>query len=115
MSLTIHVPQHDTATRRAAASVIRGSGRPSGRAAGGWIADKIGLRQCVILCDFCVHKFNPRRVGYEPYRRTTMNAFCDDCGKHTFHAAAFIHQSLHDAVGDERRIPGKGRWARHGR
>lgn len=114
MSLTIHVPRPDTPQRRAAAFTLHGHGRPSGRTAGGWIADRIGLRQCVVLCDFCVHKFNPRRVGYELYRRTTMNAFCDDCGQHSLRAAAYIHQSFHDAVGDERRMPGKGRWARRG-
>ena len=115
MSLTIHVPHPDTAKRRASAATIHGHGRPSGRSPGGWIADKIGLRQCVVLCDFCVSKFNPARVGYELYRRTTINAFCDDCGHHSVRAAAYIHQAFHDAVGDERRIPGKGRWARSGR
>jgi hypothetical protein len=115
MSLTIHVPKPDTPQRRLEAITIHGHGRPSGRVAGGWIADTIGLKQCVVLCDFCVHRFNPRRVRYELYRRTTINAFCDDCGRPSTRAAAYIHQSFHDAVGDERRSPGKGRWARHGR
>jgi hypothetical protein len=115
MSLIVYVPQPDTAVRRAAAFTIHGHGRPSGRTAGGWIADKIGLQKCVVLCDFCVHRFNPRRAGYELYRRTTINAFCQDCGQLSTRAAAYIHQSFHDAVGDVRRSPGKGRWARHGR
>lgn len=115
MSLTIHVPKPDSDRRRAAAMTIHGHGRPSGRTAGGWIADKVGLQQCVVLCDFCVHRFNPRRLGYELFRRTTVNAFCDDCGSHSSRAAAYIHQSFHDAVGDDRRIPGRGRRVRLGR
>lgn len=116
VSLTVLVPKPDTAQRRAASYTIHGHGRPSGRTAGGWIADLVGLQQCITLCPFCVHKFNPRRIGYEPLRvAQTFNAFCADCGKHSTQAAAFIHQSFHDAVGGERRIHGKGRWARRGR
>ena len=114
MSLTVHVPQPVTPQRLAKSFTVHGHGRPSGRTAGGWIADKIGLQKCVVLCDFCVHKFNPRRVGYELYRRTTMNAFCADCGKHSQRASAYIHHSFHDAIGDEQRSR-KGRWARRER
>lgn len=109
MSLTILVPRPDSPARRMAAS--EHPGRPSGQLGGAWNADLTALRKCVILCDFCIHKFHPRRHGYEPWRQTLTRARCDDCKQYSARCMTFIHESTHDAVGDWQR-PAKGRWAR---
>ena len=111
MSLTVLVPKPDTPERRMAR--LEAPGRPVGRLGGSWNADITALRKCVILCDFCIHKFHPRRAGYEAWRETTNKAKCDDCGQFSPRCKAFIHESLHDAVGDWQRRPTKGRWAKH--
>ena len=114
MSLTIHVPKPDTPLRRVQAS--EAPGRPWNRLAGGWIDDQVELKKFVMLCPFCVHKFNPRKNHYEVWRREVQGiGKCDDCKQISPYLKGFIHQSSHDLGGDfmvggpKRR---RGRWAR---
>ena len=55
-------------------------GRHWKRPAGGYIDDLAALRKCIVLCSFCVHKFNPRR---NRYRKETdfpqVTGRCDGC------------------------------------
>lgn len=107
MSLTIHVPKPDTPQRRLAAS--ESNGRPAGRVAGGWISDITALKQTVLLCPFCVEKFSPRSHHYELWRTEWLVlAKCDGCKNYSRNSKVFIHQSLHDEVGEDR--PRRGRW-----
>lgn len=106
MTLTIHVPKPDTPQRRLAS--YESSGRPMGRVAGGWIADLTGLKQTVMLCPYCVNKFHPRQHCYEVWRdEWLVIARCDGCKQHSRNSKVFIHQSLHDEIGDDRK---RGRW-----
>ena len=85
-------------------------GRPITRIAGGWIADLTALKQTVMLCPFCTHKFNPRKHHYELWREDWLAlARCDACRQTSRATKVFIHQSLHDAVGDDRSRH-RGRW-----
>lgn len=89
---------------------------PSGRLPGGWIADGIGLRLCITLCDTCDRKFVPRKCGYELWRRDLgltgpyVLSDCWGCSSKWVKCKAFIHESLHDVVGDD--TPRRGRWGR---
>lgn len=90
-------------------------GRPWRRPPGGWVADLVALRRAVTLCDFCAPKFNPRRNGYEVWRKNLRaNGRCDGCNTMTFRPTGamvmYIHESLHDTVGEYTR-PSHGRWA----
>jgi len=41
-------------------------GKPLGRVTGGWIADMIGLRKSLTLCEkTCTRRFKPRSEGYD--------------------------------------------------
>ena len=87
-------------------------GRKSGSVAGSYIADLCALGKSVILCDFCSPSFNPRRAGYEQWRRDLLvRGRCDDC-KEQFpggHGRMFVPEALHVAVNDEW---GRGRRGR---
>lgn len=106
--ITIHVPQPETAARRRKASEAP-VGRGFGRTTGGHIGDLTDLKKFITLCPMCVGKFHPRLYGYEVWRFYHVRANCDACGQFDLHGKAFIHESLHDAVGDDRRR--RGRWA----
>ena len=88
---------------------------PTRRLPGGWVADAVALRKCITLCDDCDHKFNPRKVGYELWRRNfgTTGPYvlsdCWGCNRKWVKTKAFIHESTHDSVGDD--APRRGRWA----
>jgi hypothetical protein len=85
-------------------------GRPSGGTAGSWISDFVSLQKMISLCPLCLHKFNPRQNGYEVWRREVqLVGKCDDCKQMTPYLKGFIHQSLHDIIGEPNR-PTKGRW-----
>ena len=97
--LTVLIPKPDTPLRRLAAG--EDPGRRSRSIAGSYISDLAATRKMILLCPFCVHKFNPRRVQYEPWRyEQYVIAKCDDCRQMSRHIRAFIHSSTHDVVGD---------------
>ena len=112
MSLTILVPTPETPAKRRKAA--EAPARPWYRPLGGWIADGVGLRQMITLCDSCDGRFNPRKAGYELFRRsfgTTgpyVVADCWGCSTKWSKCKAYIHASFHDAIGDESRQ--RGRW-----
>jgi hypothetical protein len=89
--------------------------RPYARTRGGWIADGVGLQKCITLCNDCDHIFNPKRLNYELWRRDLgmtgpyVVSDCWGCDRKWVKCKAFIHESTHDTVGDERR---RGRWQR---
>lgn len=92
-------------------------GRPWRRPPGGWIGDFVGLGRALVLCDFCAPKFNPRRNGYEVWRKhLRANGRCDGCNTLAYRPAGamtmFIPEALHDAVGEYTR-PRRGRFAVH--
>lgn len=97
-------------TRREQLTAKEAKGRPWHRVAGGWVADLVGKRLCIILCPFHVSKFNPRHNQYEVWRRHQWAiGKCDECGQVSSQNRVFIHQSTHDAVGEWTR-PRRGRW-----
>lgn len=102
MPPTILVPQVWTKAQR----TQEAPGRPAGRSHGGWIADLTGLRQCVLLCEFCQAKFNPKAHGYRPWRNTHVQARCDACKAHSTRATAFMATEHYEQV-----IPKRGRRA----
>jgi hypothetical protein len=111
MSITIHVPQPYTHKRYL--DSMEHPGRPSKSVAGGWIADFVALKRAIMLCPFCVHKFNPGANHYEVWRNDIYSvAKCDDCKQHSRQIRTFIHQSNHLSAGEwMRHKPVKGRWA----
>lgn len=109
MSVTVLVPKPVTTAR--VLKSLEAPGRRVGSLAGTWNADRVALRKAIILCDFCAHKFNPRRVNYERWRPCTSIAKCDDCRRMSPHAVVFIHESLHELSGDFTRRPTRGRWS----
>ena len=99
MPPTILIRQPDTLARRLQS--LEDPGRRSGSVAGSYMADRVALRKLILLCPFHVHKFNPKRVDYEPFRRYTLRGHCDDCKQFwSSGLRGFIHASTHDAVGD---------------
>lgn len=115
MGLTILVPRPETARRRFQAAAS--GGRRVGAVVGSYVSDLAALRKTIMLCALCVHRFNPRRYQYEPWRRDLYAvAACDDCRATTHGTRIFIHESLHQDVGDpELAARRRGRWARLGR
>ena len=106
MPLTIHVPTPDTP--RKILKSCDGGGKPTGRIAGGWVADLTGTKKSITLCPFCVSKFSPRSHAYELWRREWLVvARCDGCNEYSRQCKMFIHESFHDDVGESRR---RGRW-----
>jgi hypothetical protein len=85
-------------------------GRPAGRVAGGWISDVAALKQCVLLCEFCQNKFDPKRYGYRKWKNTYVSVKCDGCKAHTIRGTAFIHEGHYSEVINDNR-PKRGRWA----
>ncbi len=64
------------------------SGAPRGRTGGGWLADLAALESAIILCDFCVRKWNPAAYDYEardvwPGQRYVVGP-CDGCGQFNY-------------------------------
>lgn len=108
------VPQHgrlgEGFTKREQLVAKEAKGRPWHRPAGGWVDDLVGRRLMVMLCPFCVGKFNPRVHHYEVWR-SHLNSIgrCDGCNQVSHQIRGFIHQSTHDAVGEWTR-PRRGRW-----
>lgn len=95
-------------TRKEQLTAKEAKGRPWHRAPGGWIADAVGSRNCIILCPFHVNKFNPRKNHYEVWRQYQFAVGkCDDCGTTSPQNRVFIHQSTHDQVGEHH--PRRGR------
>lgn len=87
-------------------------GRPSGRIAGGWVSDLAALQKFIMLCPFCISKFNPRRAGYEVWRQHIYCVGkCDGCKQMSTYTKGFIHEVYHQTVGDWER-PRKGRWVK---
>ena len=111
MSVTVLVRKPDTAQRRLES--MEHPGRPSGSVAGGWIADFVALKRVIMLCPFCVGKFNPRANKYEVWRNDLYSvAKCDDCKQMSRQIRTFIHQSQHHETGEwMRHKPTRGRWS----
>ena len=111
MSVTILVPK--PVTKQRLMESYEHPGRPSRSTAGGWIADFVALKRVIMLCPFCVHKFNPRANAYEVWRRDLYSvAKCDDCKQTSRQIRTFIHQSQHHETGEwMRHMPSRGRWS----
>ena len=110
MAVEILIPKPETPERRLAA--MEAPGRPWRRPPGGWVSDLAAIRQTVLLCEFCDPKWNPRRAGYEPWRRDLLAmARCDGCKQLSRHCKTYIHASFHAAVGDPETRRHHGRWA----
>lgn len=116
MSVATFIPKNgrlgEGFTARERLKAAEAPGRPWNRVAGGWISDLCALQKHVMLCPFCISKFNPRRVGYEPWRTyLTSIGKCDGCNTVSTYLRNYIHQSLHAEVGEWER-PRRGRWVR---
>ena len=70
-------------------------GRPRGRVAGGYIADRVGLKQGVALCPNCTPKFNALKVDYVTKSNLPYVAgYCDGCGDHADQNHLYVHKSF---------------------
>lgn len=85
-------------TSRPDIAAIASKGRPIGKVEGTWVTDCAELQQCVLLCSFCDHKFNPvhARYGYWRDRNSHLGVggTCDGC--RTFQDSGiqlYIHES----------------------
>ena len=72
------------------------SGAPRGRTGGGWLADLAALEKAIVLCDFCVRKWNPRAYDYKrrnvyPGQRYVVGP-CDGCGQFAYQASLHLHK-----------------------
>ena len=72
------------------------SGAPKGRLGGGWLADLAALEKAIVLCDFCVRKWNPHAYEYErrdpfPGQRYVKGP-CDGCGQFAYQAELHLHK-----------------------
>ena len=111
MAVTIHVPK--PVTQQRLLDSYEHPGRPSRSVAGSWIADFVALKRCIMLCPFCVNKFNPRKHQYEVWRNEWYAiARCDDCKQMSRQIRSFIHESQHYETGEwMSHSPKSGRWA----
>ena len=88
------------------------SGRPWDRVAGGWISDLVALQKFIMLCPFCLPKFNPKRHGYEVWRLNISSiGKCDGCKNISTYLQGFIPEAYHPILGDQERKPRRGRWS----
>src|SRR2546426_9218565 len=91
-------------------------GKPTRRIAGGWIADLAALKQVIILCSFCTHKFNPGRVGYRREKEFPVAVGkCDGCGTHDLRCSWYVYEETYNLVRstvDERRALARRREMR---
>lgn len=77
---------------------VASPGRPIGKTEGTWVTDCAEIQQCVLLCSFCDHKFEPshRKYGYWRDRNSPLGVggTCDGC--RTFQDTGiqlYIHES----------------------
>ncbi|MHC4222992.1 MAG: hypothetical protein ACYSUN_03295 [Planctomycetota bacterium] len=73
--------------------VYRSQGRPWRRPAGGWMADLAALKQTILLCSGCAHKFDFKRAHYFREGRFEAIGGCDGCVTHYGKVVLFVHQS----------------------
>ena len=71
-------------------------GRPNRRLAGGWVADLAALGKAIVLCDFCVRKFNAKACGYKARRVVPYSKYvigdCDGCKRPNQQATMFLKE-----------------------
>ena len=68
-------------------------GRPMGQPHGTHVTDEAELKKCVILCEGCAHKFDPKKYHYYLTREFKIQGRCDGCKQHSQRARFFIHES----------------------
>ncbi len=92
-----------------------------------WISCLTELKKSILLCPFCLHKFNPRKHHYRRYYSPdftgktdgfTVNGLCDACKQHTAHfrggGTMFVHEETYGLVcidPVEARRKARQRWA----
>lgn len=88
-----------------AARQLREQSRPVGSVAGSWISDLAAIRQCILLCWRCQHKFesgNPplyKRLNYHKDQRYSQDyggvqGTCDDCrDPFEYRVQMYVHES----------------------
>ncbi len=82
-----------TGPRRLLAS--KSPGRRPGRLPGGHIADLGDLRKAIILCQFCLPKFNSTAAGYVTKSNLPfVRGNCDGCGNPTERGHLLVHHTL---------------------
>lgn len=119
MSVATFTPKYDKLgegfSHRERLKADEAPGRPWNRVAGGWISDLCSLQKHVMLCPFCLSKFNPKSYGYEPWRTAvpiTSIGKCDGCNQPSMYLKNFIHEEFHQDIGEWQSRPRRGRWAR---
>lgn len=73
-------------------------GRPVGFVTGTWVTDVAEIRQCVLLCSFCDHKFKPAHKKYGYHRdarfQRGVGGDCDGCRIHRDEGLQlYVHES----------------------
>jgi len=83
-------------TRVRRLQIIEAPRRPARRLPGGWVTDLATLGKALVLCDFCAHKFAPKRYGYVRKRVVAGSKYvlgeCDGCKRHS-QATLFLKEN----------------------
>jgi len=88
--------------RRAVARAVA-PGRRIGAVTGSYISDLAALRQTILLCLSCDHKWNSRKAHYEPKDDWHelyggVNGACDACREPGHYRKIYVHESFHGKV-----------------
>ena len=110
---TVLIKRHDWTFKDVLKGMEARVGPTHGRTAGGWVLDLSAMKQLILLCPFCTHKFNPAKVGYRKDREfTTYRGKCDGCSTLDMHCTAYFHEEVYKQArcdSDERRTRAKHR------
>lgn len=74
-------------------------GKTRARTAGSWVHDLCALKKVITLCSFCMHKFNPGRLGYiKDKDMPIVHAKCDGCDTFDIRCAAYFFEETFKTV-----------------
>lgn len=69
-------------------------GKPVKQVAGSYIDDLVNLRLCIWLCEGCLRKWRPAKVGYTSKRNLPLaRGQCDGC-RDRGEMRVFVHQTI---------------------
>ena len=73
---------------------LESPGRKIGKPHGSYIDDLAALKKAIVLCEFCVGKFNAKKNHYYRQREyPSVRGDCDACKQYSGRASLFIHES----------------------
>lgn len=69
-------------------------GRNVGKPHGTFVTDEAEQQLCVILCNGCSHRFDPKKYHYYLTREFKIQGRCDACKEHTQDTNLFMYEGL---------------------